>query len=66
MKIMWMENKTYESPTVSMSLGNDNSNNITPINNKNNVAKTITNFEESPQITYFAFGWCDKFTRFSK
>ena len=48
--------KTYESPTVSMSLGNDNSNNITPINNKNNVATTISNFEESPQITYLPLG----------
>ena len=48
--------KTYESPNVSMSLGNDSSNNITPINNKNNVAKTITNFEESPQITYLPLG----------
>ena len=29
--------ETYESTDLSMSLGNDNSNNITPINNKNKL-----------------------------
>ena len=51
-----VEKKTYESVDVSMSMDNRSSDNIVPINTKSNVASTISNFDESPQVTYLPLG----------
>ena len=51
-----VEKKTYESVDVSMSMGNRSSDNIVPINTKSNVASTISDFDESPQVTYLPLG----------
>ena len=51
-----VEKKTYESVDVSMSMNDDKSKNIVPINTKSNVASTISDFDESPQITYLPLG----------
>ena len=51
-----VEKTTYESVDVSMSMDNRSSDNIVPINTKSNVASTISDFDESPQITYLPLG----------
>ena len=51
-----VEKKTYESVDVSMSMDNNRSDNIVPINTKTNIASTLSDFDESPQVTYLPLG----------
>ena len=51
-----VEKTTYESVDVSMSMDNRSSDNIVPINTKSNVVSTISDFDESPQVTYLPLG----------
>ena len=51
-----VEKKTYESVDVSMSMDNKRSDNIVPINTKTNIASTLSDFDESPQVTYLPLG----------
>ena len=39
-----------------MSMDNRSSDNIVPINTKSNVASNISDFDESPQVTYLPLG----------
>ena len=48
--------ETYKSVDVSMTMDNSSSDNIVPINTKSNVASTISDFDESPQVTYLPLG----------